>query len=82
MLLEDLFFLLFVVRLDFDQTLNEIGHLEWGSDNPFFWEVNVANSWRTTQGSPSNWQRMLYNIDIVRSICTSSIFLSRSLSVE
>jgi hypothetical protein len=40
-------------------------YLEWGSDNPFFWEVNVANSWRTTQGSTVNWERILYNIDIV-----------------
>ncbi|CAM6004434.1 unnamed protein product, partial [Sphagnum balticum] len=37
---------------------------EWNSDNQFFWEVNVANSWRTTQGAPATWGRILYNIDI------------------
>jgi hypothetical protein len=40
-------------------------YLEWGSDNPFLWEVDVANSWRTTQGSPLNWQKILYDIDAV-----------------
>jgi alpha-galactosidase len=39
---------------------------EWGSDNPFVWEVNVANSWRTTQGRPDTWNSILYDIDIVR----------------
>ncbi len=50
-------------RLSYDIWWNM--YLEWGSDNPFFWEVNVANSWRTTQGSTVNWERILYNIDIV-----------------
>jgi hypothetical protein len=68
MQLEDLSFWPYVVSLELDRPSYYISYhvyLEWGSDNPFTWEVNVANSWRTTQGRPENWNGILYNIDIV-----------------